>query len=234
MAEEIKKVISIDTKGGQSVKDLIAQVEKLKDLLKTLDSTSDEYKTTLDELKNAQDSLSSSIKTNKAEVEAAEGSYNALSRQMRDLKKEWKATNDEAQRAELGKEIKGINDQLKALDQSIGNNQRNVGNYAGSFQALKQEIKDAKDVMVSAARGSDEYAEAAARAAEASNKLRDMQQEIALGSSGLDNRFAVMSKTLSGISGGFAAVQGAMALFGKENENLQKTFVKLQAAMSMT
>ena len=234
MAEEIKKVISIDTKGGQSVKDLIAQVEKLKDLLKTLDSTSDEYKSTLDELKTAQDSLSSSIKSNKTEVEAAEGSYNALSRQMRDLKKEWKATNDEAQRQELGKEIKGINDQLKALDQSIGNNQRNVGNYAGSFQALKQEIKDARDVMVSAARGSDEYAEAAARAAEASNKLRDMQQEIALGSSGLDNRFAVMSKTLAGVSGGFAAVQGAMALFGKENENLQKTFVKLQAAMSMT
>ena len=234
MAEEIKKVISIDTKGGQSVKDLIAQVEKLKDLLKTLDSTSDEYKSTLDELKTAQDSLSSSIKSNKTEVEAAEGSYNALSRQMRDLKKEWKATNDEAQRQQLGKEIKGINDQLKALDQSIGNNQRNVGNYAGSFKSLKDEIRQARDVMAGAVRGSDEYAEAAKRAAEATNKLKDMQKEIALGSSDLDNRFAVMSQTLAGFSGGIAAVQGAMALFGQENEELQKTFVKLQAAMSMT
>ena len=234
MAEEIKKVISIETDGSKSVKDLIAEVEKLRSILKSLDETSDEYKSTLGDLKAAQDKLSSSIKTNKKEVEAAEGSYNALSKKMSELKKQWKATNDEATRNQLGKEIKSINDQLKAFDQSIGNNQRNVGNYAGSFKSLKEEIKQARDIMAGAARGSDEYAEAAKRAAEATNKLKDMQQEISMGNSGLDNQFAVMSKTLSGIAGGFSAVQGAMALFGTESENLKKTFVKLQAAMSMT
>lgn len=234
MAEEIKKVISIDTNGADSVKDLIDKVEKLRGILKTLDETSDEYKTTLSELKKAQDSLSSSLGQNKTKAEAAEGSYNALAQQMKVLKKEWKATNDEAERNALGKEIKGINDQLKTLDQSIGNNQRNVGNYAGSFQALRQEIKDARDVMAGAARGSDEYAEAAKRAAEASDKLRDMQKEIVNGASGLDNKFSVISNTMGSIAGGFAAAQGAMALFGAESENLQKTFVKLQAAMSMT
>ena len=235
MAEEIKKVISIDTGGGaKNLKDLIAQVEKLREILKTLDSTSEEYKSTLGELKTAQDKLTSSLKSNKQEAEAAEGSYNALSRQMRDLKKEWKATSDEAERNALGKQIKGINDQLKALDQSIGNNQRNVGNYAGSFQSLKEEIRQARDIMAGAARGSDEYAAAAKRAAEASDKLRDMQKEIANGASGMDNQFAVMSNLLGSVSGGFAAAQGAMALFGAESENLQKTFVKLQAAMSMT
>ena len=234
MAEEIKKVISIDTKGADTVKDLIDKVEKLRGILKNLDETSDEYKTTLGELKTAQDSLTASIQGNTDKVTDAEGSYNALSKQMRDLKKEWKATNDEAKRVELGKEIKGINDQLKTLDQSIGNNQRNVGNYAGSFQSLKEEIRQARDVMAGAARGSDEYAAAAKRAAEASNQLRDMQKEIAMGSAGLDNKLAVTSTIMSSISGGFAAAQGAMALFGAESENLQKTFVKLQAAMSMT
>ena len=234
MAEEIKKIVTIDTKGAESVKDLIDKVEKLRNILKTLDETSDEYKSTLGELKAAQDTLTSSLGQNKAKAEATEGSYNALAQKMKELKKEWKATSDEAERNALGKEIKGINDQLKVLDQSIGNNQRNVGNYAGSFQALKQEIKEARDIMAGAAQGSDEYAEAAKRAAEATNQLKDMQQEIAMGSSGLDNKFAVMSKTLSSISGGFSAVQGAMALFGTESENLQKTFVKLQAAMSMT
>ena len=235
MAEEIKKVVKIETSGGsQSVKDLRDQVEKLREILKTLDSTSDEYKSTLDELKTAQDNLSSAIKTNKTEVEAAEGSYNALSKQMSALKKQWKATNDEAERASLGKEIKAINDQLKEFDKSIGNNQRNVGNYAGSFQGLKEEIRQARDIMAGAARGSDEYAAAAKRAAEASNQLRDMQKEIAMGSAGLDNKLAVTSSIMSSISGGFAAAQGAMALFGAESENLQKTFVKLQAAMSMT
>ena len=234
MAEEIKKVISIDTKGADSVKDLIDKVEKLRGILKTLDETSDEYKSTLGELKAAQDSLTSSLGENKTKAEAAEGSYNALAQQMKVLKKEWKATNDEATRNALGKEIKGINDQLKVLDQSIGNNQRNVGNYAGSFQSLKEEIRQARDIMAGAARGSDEYAAAAKRAADAADKLKDMQMEISNGASGLDNQFSVMTNMLGSVSGGFAAVQGAMALFGAESENLQKTFVKLQAAMSMT
>lgn len=234
MAEEIKKVISIDTKGAESVKDLIDKVEKLRGILKTLDETSDEYKSTLGELKAAQDSLTSSLGENKTKAEAAEGSYNALANQMKVLKKEWKATSDEAERNALGKEIKSINDQLKTLDQSIGNNQRNVGNYAGSFQSLKEEIRQARDIMAGAARGSDEYAQAAKRAADATDKLKDMQREIANGASGLDNQFSVMTNMLGSLSGGFAAVQGAMALFGAESENLQKTFVKLQAAMSMT
>jgi hypothetical protein len=234
MAEEIKKVITIDTKGADSVKDLIDKVEKLRGILKTLDETSDEYKSTLGELKAAQDSLTSSLGENKTKAEAAEGSYNALAQQMKVLKKEWKATSDEATRNALGKEIKGINDQLKVLDQSIGNNQRNVGNYAGSFQSLKEEIRQARDIMAGAARGSDEYAAAAKRAADAADKLKDMQMEISNGASGLDNQFSVMTNMLGSVSGGFAAVQGAMALFGAESENLQKTFVKLQAAMSMT
>lgn len=177
MAEEIKKVISIETKGSyKTVKDLKNEINGLKDALLNLTPGTKEYDAAVKKLTTAQNQLNSVMN-------AGKGTNSA---------------------------------------------------YAGSFQSLRKEIKEARDVMVGAAQGSDEYAAAAKRAAEASNKLRDMQQEIAYGSSGLDNKFAVMNKTLSGIAGGFAAAQGAMALFGVESENLQKTFVKLQAAISMT
>lgn len=42
-----------------------------------------------------------------------------------------------------------------------------------------------------------------------------------------------IQKVASGLASGYAAVQGAMALFGVENEKLEKTFVKLQAAIAI-
>ena len=42
-----------------------------------------------------------------------------------------------------------------------------------------------------------------------------------------------IQKVASGLASGYAAVQGAMALMGTENEKLEKTFVKLQAAIAL-
>jgi len=38
---------------------------------------------------------------------------------------------------------------------------------------------------------------------------------------------------LSGIAGGFAVIQGSMALFGAENENVEKALLKVQSALSI-
>lgn len=42
-----------------------------------------------------------------------------------------------------------------------------------------------------------------------------------------------IQKVASGLASGYAAVQGAMALMGVENEKLEKTFVRLQAAIAL-
>ena len=46
-------------------------------------------------------------------------------------------------------------------------------------------------------------------------------------------KFESIQKVASGLASGYAAVQGAMALMGVENEKLEKTFVKLQAAIAL-
>ena len=63
-------------------------------------------------------------------------SYNALVHEMADLKQAWRATTDEMERAALGERINSVNDQLKSMDASVGNYQRNVGNYIGAMDHL--------------------------------------------------------------------------------------------------
>lgn len=63
-------------------------------------------------------------------------SYNALVHEMADLKQAWRATTDEMERAALGQRINSVNDQLKSMDASVGNYQRNVGNYIGAMDHL--------------------------------------------------------------------------------------------------
>lgn len=46
-------------------------------------------------------------------------------------------------------------------------------------------------------------------------------------------KFESVRKISTGVASGFAAIQGAAALLGGENENLEKTLVKVQAAMAV-
>ena len=151
MADEITKVISVDVSdaldslddlrddvvsAGYSFKSL-GDAKKYIDVLRAslidLDEESEEYAERVEEIDKVQDKLNKAMKVTGTRTKDAEGSYNALSKRMSELKKQFKATNDEAERNALAKQITGINDQLKDMDASIGNFQRNVGNYEGAF-----------------------------------------------------------------------------------------------------
>lgn len=151
MADEIRRVISVDVSGAldslddlrdevvsagysfKSLGDAKKYIDKLRASLIDLDETSEEYAERVDEIDKVQDKLNKAMKATGDKAKDAEGSYNALSKQMSELKKAFKATNDEAERQTLAKQINGINDQLKEMDASIGNYQRNVGNYEAAF-----------------------------------------------------------------------------------------------------
>lgn len=76
---------------------------------------------------------------NKA-VQELDGSYNSLAKRLRELRKEWKSTNDESQRNEIGKQMVEINNQLKEMDASVGVFSRNVGNYTNSIIAAFDKV----------------------------------------------------------------------------------------------
>ena len=133
MADEIKKVLTIEVNGDQTVKSLKQEINDLRDALLNTEEGSEEYKKVLEQLIEDQKKLTSVMSVGKKEVEAAAGSYNALQIEMTALKKVWREVTDEASRSEIGARIYEINEQLKGMDASIGVFSRNVGDYEGAI-----------------------------------------------------------------------------------------------------
>ena len=133
--EEIRKIITVDTgDSNTTLKEYRQQIDNIKESMSSLDSTTEEYQSQAQELKDAQDRLNNVLKEGGDVAAHAEGSYNQLEATMAELKAQWKATGDEAERADLGKKILDINNQLKDLDASTGDFSRNIGDYAGAFE----------------------------------------------------------------------------------------------------
>ena len=147
--DEIVKVIRIESDSAeQTVAGLVSEIKNLTEAMNGVEKGTEQYTNILKELIDNQDKLGKAMRANKQEVTAAEGSYNALVKQMAALKKQWRETTDEASRKELGNQIKDINGKLKNMDASIGNFQRNVGNYADGVKGAFGQMGGAAKGMV--------------------------------------------------------------------------------------
>ena len=240
MAANDEYVVGIRTEvyeSEETMQSLKNRIKSLQDEILNLDKDTEKYNKTLEELQKASQKYNETISLTKKNAFALEGSYDALAQKMSLLKKEWRATNDESRRNELGKQIADINTQLKAMDAEIGNYQRNVGNYEGSlqnqFQLLRQEIKKYQSEVLSAEEGTEEWRQAIQRLGDAKHRLVDMNEMAKLATNDIGEQLSALSSVGSGVASAFGAVQGVMTLVGKDTENLQKQMVKMQAVMAI-
>lgn len=105
------------------------------------------------------------------------------------------------------------------------------GGQAKSLQDLKKEYKDLQTELSKTKAGSDEYIQTLKKLGATKDEIGDLRDTIsALNPEG---KVAAFAKVGSTIASGFAAAQGAAALFGAESEELQKTMLKVQAAMAL-
>lgn len=149
MAEQVDvKIITVDA--VNNLADLKKAIKDAKDNLSGMALGSEKYQEQLKEVIKGQNLLRASMNGTKADAEQLkdavdeEGkSYNSLVNQMANLTRAFRATTDEAERADLAGRIKDINDQLKEMDAMRGNFQRNVGDYFNQTSAaMKEVIKD--------------------------------------------------------------------------------------------
>ena len=137
MAIEAKTVVRVET--DQSVNNLKALREQAKKYRQEMEENtigSTKFTEAQRKLSEVSDQVKNVLMLGTKEIDDTNKSYDSLVRTMSQLTKAWRATGDEAERARLGEQILEINTQLKTLDASRGNFQRNVGNYSSAFDGL--------------------------------------------------------------------------------------------------
>ena len=173
---------------------------------------------------------------------SAAGSYDALSAQY-SLNKmalnsmgEAEGVDVENKRA-LEEETNALYEQMKKLQEATGKHQLNVGNYADATKGLRSQIMELTEELVrlrmEGKQDSEEYQQTAEKAAVLKDAFKDAQTEVV----NMANDTSTLNSMLGALGaagGGFAAVTGAMSLFGDESEDVQEAQKKLQAAIALT
>jgi hypothetical protein len=112
----------------------------------------------------------------------------------------------------------------------------NTSGAESSVGSLKKQLREAQQEVAALSdkfgATSKEAIEAAKRAGELKDRIGDAK--ALTDAFNPDAKFKAFTASLSGVAGGFGAVQGAMALFGAESDNVQKTLLKVQSAMAIS
>lgn len=106
----------------------------------------------------------------------------------------------------------------------------------GAVKSFREQLREASKDLISM---SEKFGATSVEAVNAAKKVAILRDTIGDAKSladafNPDAKFKAVTASLSGIAGGFGAVQGAMALFGVESDNVQKTLLKVQSAMAIS
>ena len=123
----------------------------------------------------------------------------------------------------------------KTLDQAIdkmASYSTEVENATETQKSLTAQLKEMKRTLASLDENSVEFAKLSAEAGKLEDKIGDVRAEVKRLSS--DTRaIDGLVEGARGIAAAFSIAQGAAALFGSENKNIEKAILKTQAAMAL-
>ena len=124
----------------------------------------------------------------------------------------------------MAEEIIGVKVQVDASD---------VGKSVGS---LKQQLREAQNEVNTLSEKFGATSKEAINAAKKAAQLKDAigDAKALTDAFNPDQKFKALSSSLAGAAGGFAALQGAVGLFGNKAEAVEKTLLKVQSALALS
>jgi hypothetical protein len=108
---------------------------------------------------------------------------------------------------------------------------KGTGKGEASIKSLKGELRSLKNELGQLDPASDAFIRAAQRAGQLQDQIEDVNNTVKAFNP--EAKFQAFASVLGGVANGFSAVQGAQALFGSENEDIQKAILKTQGAIAL-
>jgi hypothetical protein len=110
------------------------------------------------------------------------------------------------------------------------------GNVDQAVGSLRSQLREAQAEVAAL---SEKFGVTSVEAANAARKAAELKDQIGDAKAltdafNPDAKFRALTSSLSGVAGGFAAVQGGMALFGAQSEEVEATLLKVQSAMALS
>ena len=165
-----------------------------------------------------------------------EGSaYAKLSKELNNARKAYKdlaVTNqtNTQEAKDLLETITRLDGELKKVDATVGQHQRNVGNYEGATRNLKTELRALTRELMNMDSADPRFQEMTQRAGELKDQISDTQAVVkATAGSAMENMAGAMATAGQIGVAAFQGVEASMQLIGVENENILEGMRRLQA-----
>ena len=140
----------------------------------------------------------------------------------------------------LKEETAILNEKKDALDkvsQAYKENSSQTEKTANKLTTLRTQTRIAREELSKmeqeGLRGTQAYTDLQNRLGALTDQMNDTQQQARVLAD--DEKYLTATiQAISGIAGAFSVAQGAVGLFGEENENLQRIMLKVQSLMAIT
>lgn len=187
------------------------------------------------------DQFKAQLQGSRKEVQAFEDEQKELNSTLGDAKKKLKDLENQGKANT--QEYKRLEKETKAVEIAMQNQGKASESLRTQQKKLKEEYADLRIKMEQMEKanlkGTESYKLLQSRMVQVQGQagnLNDLMGDVSSEISQLGSDTKGIDKTLRGITalaGGFSAVQGVMALFGSENEAVEKTLLKVNATMAI-
>lgn len=224
----------MNVKGGALEFDIVANNGQMNSALdetkKRIQGLSKTSVSAGDDMAQMFDATSENIRIQKQVIKDLENQYRELTAEIKKVAPGLGQSELQSQANQVKQELDAEKESLNQLEVAVKQNEGAQASYRSQLRAAREELTQMEQA---GQRGTEAYAKLQAEVGRLKDAMDDAGQQAKVLAND-ERMFQGVVSAISGITGGFSAAQGAVALFAGENENLNRIMLKVQSLMAIT